>query len=141
MEEFTVTALGHRCGAAPADEHEGTPRGSGEEEARTMGLIMSDDIKAMRDSVKEVAEAATAMRGALIAAENGSDAFAVRTILLDSIEVAHQALRDLDMVASVQPRQQVLTVQEQVDMADQVASAAAGVVRRRCKPEGDGAAP
>lgn len=70
-----------------------------------MGLIMSDDIKAMRESVKTVAESATAMRGALIAAENGSDSGEVRTILLDSIEVAHQALRDLDMLASIQPRQ------------------------------------
>lgn len=71
-------------------------------------IIMTEDIKAMTDEVKKLGEAATAMRGALLAAANGSDAEAVRTILLDSVQIADAAIRGIHDMAEVQPRQQSL---------------------------------
>jgi hypothetical protein len=146
MEAFTASALAHRCGEGSEMEPESTPCGSGaedeEEEKKKMGLIMTDDIKAMREQVKALSEAATAMRGALIAAENGSDAEAVQTILLDSVEVASGALREIQNMATVQPRQQSLTVQEEADLLEAAAEAAAVVDhRRRRRVEAEGTAP
>lgn len=70
-----------------------------------MGIIMTEDLKAMADEVKKLGEAATAMRGALLAAANGSEASAVRTILLDSVQIADSAIRSIHDTAEVQPRQ------------------------------------
>lgn len=81
-----------------------------------MGIIMTDDLKAMIDEVKKLGEAATAMRGALLAAANGSDAVAVRTILIDSVQIGDSALRAIHTLAQVQPRQQDLGLGGQAEL-------------------------
>lgn len=102
------------------------------------GIIMTDDIKAMADEVKKLGEASTAMRGALLAAANGSDALAVRTILLDSVQIADAAIRGIHQMADAQPRQQSLPEGDQLDVTvgDETVTFRA---RRRPEANGDAA--
>ena len=99
------------------------------------GIIMTDDIKAMTDEVKKLGEAVTAMRGALLAAAKGSAALAVRTILLDSVQIADAAIRGIHDMAEVQPRQQSLPNGDQLDVT---VGEETVTFRHRRRPEANG---